>query len=67
MSPILKDEIRKNAIAKYFLGAGFEVRPFHWLLIRFLGNNVGDYLVALAEFPRAARLLICASREAVSC
>src|ERR1700689_509329 len=40
----------QNAVAKNFLARGREIRPFAGLRRRSLGNDAGNYLVALPEF-----------------
>jgi hypothetical protein len=54
-SPILKDNIRENAVSQYFSGAGLEIRPLPRLFFRFLGNNACDDAIAFSEFDGVSR------------
>jgi hypothetical protein len=54
-SPILKDDIRENAIPRYFPSAGLEIWPFPRLFFRLFWNNAGDDAVALPKLHRVTR------------
>jgi hypothetical protein len=53
-SPVLKDNIRQNSVAKYFLGAGLEIWPVRRFFFRLFRDNAGDDAITLPELDGIA-------------